>query len=189
MEENWLIAFAIIMTLLLIGIAIHDFAEQPEIQTIEVPTPVVVTETVTEYIEVPSECAECPVCPEIDSEVLEEEQVKDDIDDLLSATLSDEDVIEDEVQPFLAEEYCWGSSISDEDDVLEYDLEELNVDWDVDDEEGNFEAEVEFKFYCDDNREDYIVRDTLISGEFDEDDLEEWLEDEEIDSFELSDIE
>lgn len=187
-EKSWLYIVGIVLAVLFIVVALHDVMEAPETVT--------VTETVVETVEVQSECAVCEVCvecnvteevvcPEVDEDLLEEQAVKDEVQELVAGLLEDEDFIEDDLIDFLESEY--GLEITDEDDILSLEIEEVDVDWDVEDEEGSYEIEVEVHFYAEDSREDYYSRDFALVGEFDEDSLEDMLDEEELEDYELID--
>jgi len=179
---------AVLFAVGLLAVGAHDLYESPVIET--------VTEYQTVTVEVPAECEVCEVCPEIVEEVvseevlnevvdedvivcsedrLEEQAIDNDIGEYMNDLLADNDFIEDEIMPFFATEY--NCTISDDNDVDQVELEDISVEWDANDEEGEYVAEVEVHAYCNDDRDNYISRDIIISGIFDEDDLEDFADD------------
>jgi|TARA_Y100000034_G_scaffold95237_1_gene115569 hypothetical protein len=183
----WISIIAVLACVLFIAVAAHDMFEAPEV-VIETET---ITETIVEYVDVECPvveevvCEECAICPVVDEDLQEEQDVRESMIVYIDELIADEDFIEDELIPTIESEY--NCTLYDEDDLLEVEVEDYDVNWDVDDEEGNYEVEIETKFYCDDSRDDYKVRDMLLSGEFDEDTLEDLEDGDDLEDYLLAD--
>ena len=189
---------AIVLALLLIWSITHD-ATEAACEVCDECT-VLSAETCESYVTCPTvveasaeSCAEYAptvnetLCADYVVELTDDEEevrdVKDSILALAAAKVIDEDFTQDEVKPLL--EDLKSCEIVDEEDILSFELEGSDITWDVDDETGSYEIEYEYTFYCDDERDVERKEDILITGEFDEDSLEDMEDEEELESYEL----
>ena len=183
----WMSILAVLAIVLFVAVAAHDMFEAPEV-VIEEVTELSCAEFIPEAVICPEVvvCAEPVICEEpIVCEVIDEDlQEEQDVRELVLSKI-DELIVDEDFIPTL--ESLYECDITDEDDLLSIEIESSDVDWDVDDEEGTFEVELEAKFYCDDEREDYKVRDLLLVGEFDDNDLEDFEDGDDLESFDLED--
>lgn len=177
-QSNWLAWVAGILAVLLVLSLGMQLTAEPE----------VVTETVTEYVEVAAECpvveeVVCEVCAEpVVCPVYSEEFVADYDQDLVVRDLFDDAITDndfaDDLLDWMETEYAYG--IEDVDDmVIEYN-KNYEVDW-TEREDGKATVEATLKIYYEISGEDEEFERVDVTFTLDDEDLEEF------DSYEFAD--
>jgi len=170
-KENNLVwqSAVVILGLLVLGFAIHDWVEAPEVKEVASVCPVV---TITEEAECPV-CETCEVCKVYDSEFVSDWEQDGVVEALAEEEMADEDFKEDLVE-WMNTEYSF--NIEDVDD-LEFNVEDFDVEWsDREDGEALVTVELKTSYILDGDEDENHTKRVVAKFYLEDEDLEEFDE-------------